>query len=114
MPVLWVLVEFLGLLLLRGGCFRVFGRSLRCRLFEGNLGGLKVWFVGRSALLLFEANSRFPKAIAIGCFRAVCYRMRAILSRLHLESDGNAVEGVRVRLLGIRRGMEGLRIFLLA
>ncbi len=114
MPVLWVLAEFLGLLLLRGGRFRVFGRSLRFPLFEGQLAGLNVWFVGRSTLLLFEANWRWTKAIAIGCFRAVCYRMRAILGPEHLESDGNAVEGVGVRLLGIRQGMEGLRIFLLA
>ena len=114
MPFLWVLVEFLGLLLLRGGCFRVFGRSLRFPLFEGKLGGLKVWFVGRSTLLLLEANWRWTKAIAIGCCRAVCYRMRAILGRLHLESDGNAVEGVGARLLGIRQGMEALRIFVLA
>ena len=114
MPVLWVLAEFLGLLLLIRGCFGVFGRSLRWTLFEGHLAGLKVWFVGRSTLLPFEANWRFPQAIAIGCPRAVCYRMLAILDRLHLESDGNAVEGVRARLLGIRQGMEGLRIFLLA
>ncbi len=114
MPFLWVLAEFLGLLLLRGGCFRVFGRALLWTLFEGKLGGLKVWFVGRSTLLLFEAHWRWTKAIAIGCFRAVCYRMRVILGRLNLESDGNAAEGVGARLLGIRQGMEGLRIFLLA
>ena len=114
MPFVMVLAQFLGLVFLVRGCFLVFGRSLRFLLFEGKLGGLKVWFVGRSTLLQLEANWRFPKAIAIGCFRAVCYRMRANLGRRHLESDGNAVEGVRARLLGIRRGMEGLRIFLLA